>query len=208
MSKNHSISIDFDKLNNIPYIKQFDTKLFEQEVYQAISDWEQYEEYYEYIALIRAMECTNGCVQYSYRNNDEDALSLEQTKECMNLSMGFILSKELTLPNGEHIKIPFDLIPQLNKIRQLYYNGFKKQNHDDLRSFYANSVAMFNLLGEEHILKAMNTIKTHYKDVFTPHFLFYGLNYQLQFLEVTDSQTDEEIYEKNKKIYLDFYEYM
>lgn len=204
MSKNHSISIDFDKLNNIPYIKKFDEELFQQEVDEALADWSQYEDYYDQIALIRAIECTNGCVQYAFRDQDDEALSLEQSRECMKLSMGFIVSKELTLPTGEYISIHDELRPQLDKIRQLYYDGFKRQDITSLRRFYANSVAMFNLLGYDRIKSAINIVKEHYEDVFTPHYLFYGLNYMRQFIQCT-TDDEEEIYKDLKEQYVTLY---
>ena len=206
MSKNHSISIDFDRLNNIPYIKQFDQDLFQQEVEQALDDWSQYEEHYDQIALIRAVECTNGCVQYALRDQDDQALSVEQSRECMKLSMGFIISKELTLPTGEQITINEELRPQLDKIRQLYYNGFKKQDAVALRQFYANSVAMFNLLGYKRVKSAIHLVKEHYEDVFTPYYLFYGLNYMKQFIQCT-IHDEEEIYEELKQEYLLLHSY-
>ncbi|RMD69577.1 MAG: hypothetical protein D6822_05245, partial [Cyanobacteria bacterium J149] len=42
------------------------------------------------IAIIRALEVTNGCTQHSYRRNDSDCLSVEQTRECMKLSISSI----------------------------------------------------------------------------------------------------------------------
>ena len=204
MSKNHSVSIDFDKLNNIPYIKQFDQDLFQQEVEDAIAVWSQYEDYYNHIALIRAVECTNGCVQYAYRDGDEDALTQEQSQKAMSLSMGFIIHKILRLPDGRVIRIPDELRPQLDSIRQLYYNGFKKHNQDDLRRFYANSVAMFNLLGINRVVSAIDVVKTYYEDVFTPHFLFYGLNYMKQFIQVTTDDEKEE-YEETKEQFINIF---
>ena len=44
-------------------------------------------------ALIRVIECTNGCVQHAFRDGDERALSVEQSRECMKLSMSTIKSK-------------------------------------------------------------------------------------------------------------------
>jgi len=202
MTNNHSISIDFERLNNIPYIKQFDEELFRVEVAEALTDWEQYREYFDDIAFIRAMECTNGCVQYAYRDQESYALTKEQSQECMKLSMGFIIHKELTLPTGEHITLPEALRPQLDKIRQLYYDGFKRQDVDSLRKFYANSVAMFNLIGEFRINQAMLKLKEHYQDVFTHNFLFMGSNYMKQFLPVLDEQEEQD---KRKRDFLVLY---
>ena len=58
----------------------------------------QSEEVLDATALIRVMECTNGCVQHAFRDGDERALSVEQSRECMKLSMGTIKSKVLPLP--------------------------------------------------------------------------------------------------------------
>ena len=48
----------------------------------------QSEEVLDATALIRVVECTNGCVQHAFRDGDERALSVEQSRECMKLSMG------------------------------------------------------------------------------------------------------------------------
>lgn len=197
MSKNHSISIDFDRLNNIPYIKQFDEELFQKEVQEALDDWSQYEQHYDDIAFIRAIECTNGCVQYALRDKESFALSIEQSRKCMRLSMGFIQSKELTLPDGNHISIPNELRPQLDRIRQLYYNGFKRGDAEALRKFYANSVAMFNLLGSDRLTTAQLLVKEHYEDVFTNNFLFMGVNYMKQFLTVMNDEQEKEERERD-----------
>lgn len=198
MSKNHLISVDFDKLNNIPYINKFPPIAFRKDVEEALEFWSQYEEHYDQVALIRAIECTNGCIQYAYRDNEDYALPLEQTRECMDLSMKFIIRKELTLPNGEHIKLHRDLGPALDKVRLLYIDGFKKQDKIALRKFYANSVAMFNLVGYNRIKNAVGIVKQHYNDLFTPQFIFFGLNYMKQFLQVlNDEQTQKEIDEED-----------
>lgn len=187
MTNNQStLQINFEKLYNIPYIKQFDQELFQKEVNEAVEEWIPHEQWYHQVALIRAMECTNGCVQYAFRDGEDYALPLEQTRACMKLSMGFILSKRITFPDGKEVVIDESLIPMLNKVRQLYYNGFKLGDKDALRQFYAHSVAMFNLIGHDQLEDAMFTIQEHYKDVFTPFFITYGLGYMLQFLEANE----------------------
>ena len=62
---------------------------------------EQTQEVLDATAIIRVMECTNGCVQYAFRGESARALSVEQTRECMKVSMGAIKSKKLPLPTGE-----------------------------------------------------------------------------------------------------------
>ena len=66
----------------------------------------QTEEVLDATALVRVMECTNGCVQHAFRDSDERALSVEQSRECMKLSMSTIKSKVLPLPDGTEIALP------------------------------------------------------------------------------------------------------
>ena len=55
--------------------------------------WEsQTEEVLDATALIRALECTNGCVQHAFRGESERALTLEQTRDCMKLSIKIFFS--------------------------------------------------------------------------------------------------------------------
>ena len=69
--------------------------------------WEsQTEEVLEATALIRALECTNGCIQHAFRGESENALPLEETRECMKLSMGTIKNKVLPLPDGNEVVLP------------------------------------------------------------------------------------------------------
>lgn len=182
------MNIDYDKLSNIPFIARFDKTSFSNQVNRYYDEWTQFKPYYDQIALIRAIECTNGCVQYALRDQESYALSIEQSRECMQLSMKFIISKELTFPNGEHIAINLDLAPQLDKVRQLYIDGFKKHKKLELQKFYAHSVAMFNAIGQDHIDDAIAKVYQHYEYPFTSFFICYGHNYMNQFLEVCPNE--------------------
>ena len=48
------------------------------------------------IALLRVIECSNGVVQHMFRANDEDALSIEETRDAMKFSMGCM--KTMSIP--------------------------------------------------------------------------------------------------------------
>jgi hypothetical protein len=50
--------------------------------FQALPDTEK-----DKIALLRVIECTNGIIQYKFRDEDEDALSVEETRDAMKFSM-------------------------------------------------------------------------------------------------------------------------
>jgi hypothetical protein len=51
-------------------------------IFQALPDEEQ-----DKLALLRLIECSNGCIQHSFRNGDVDALSPEETRIAMKFSM-------------------------------------------------------------------------------------------------------------------------
>jgi hypothetical protein len=51
--------------------------------FQALPDAEK-----DKIALLRVIECSNGIIQYKFRDEDEDALSVEETRDAMKFSMG------------------------------------------------------------------------------------------------------------------------
>lgn len=188
MTNNQStLQINFKKLENIPYIKKFDQHLFRQEVNDAIIDWQPYLNHMEMVSFVRAMECTNGCIQYALRDQEPYALTLEQSRECMNTSMGFIIHKTITVPTtGEVITIPEELHPQLRKVRELYIDGFKMRQPVALRQFYANSVAQFNLMGEDLIDHATAWLAQNFVPPFTELFVVYGQNYMKQFLQVIE----------------------
>ena len=50
--------------------------------FQALPDTEK-----DKIALLRVIECTNGCIQFKFRDEDEDALSVEETRNSMKFSI-------------------------------------------------------------------------------------------------------------------------
>ena len=86
----------------------------------------QTEEVLDATALIRVMECTNGCVQHAFRDGDERALPVEQTRECMKLSMGTIKNKVLPLPDGTEIVLPKECHEIMNTARELYIVDLRK----------------------------------------------------------------------------------
>ena len=130
----------------------------------------------EATALIRVMECTNGCVQYGYRLESPNALSIEQTRECMKVSMGAIKSKRLPLPTGEVIEMPEGAIPLMNEARDLYQK-MKTRDKDAGDEFYALSTAHFHVLGKEVIDEKFAFFRKHFEDVFTSYWIDRGEEY-------------------------------
>ena len=129
-------------------------------------------------ALIRVVECTNGCVQYAFRDGDERALSVEQSRECMKLSMGTIKNKVLPLPDGRtKMILPEECHEIMNTARDLYVRGFKQGDEEALDEFFALSKAHFQVLGRELIDEKFRFFAEHFEDVFTSYWIMMGRMY-------------------------------
>ena len=136
----------------------------------------QSQEVLEATALVRVMECTNGCVQWGWRDNEDGALSVEQTRECMKVSMGAIKSKVLPLPNGEEIVMPDEACPLMEEARRLY----QKMKTDDQAAadeFHGLSIAHFHVLGKDLIDKQAALFREHFTDLFTEYWIDKGVDY-------------------------------
>ena len=91
-------------------------------------------------------------IQHAFRDEDERALSVEQTRECMKLSMGTIKNKVLPLPDGRtKVILPEECHEIMNTARDLYVRGFKQGDEEALEEFFALSKAHFQVLGRELI---------------------------------------------------------
>ena len=140
--------------------------------------WEsQTEEVLDATALIRVLECTNGCVQYAFRGDDENALSVEQTRECMKISMGTMKTKVLPLPDGKEVALPECCHQIMDTARDLYITGFKKGDDDALQEFMALSKAHFQVLGKKLIDEKFEFLTKHFENIFTPYWISIGKQY-------------------------------
>ena len=128
-------------------------------------------------ALIRVIECTNGCVQHAFRDGDERALSTEQTRDCMKLSMGTIKNKVLPLPDGSEVVLPKSCHHIMDEARDLYIRGFKQNDDDALEEFYALSKTHFQVIGKERIDEKFKFLDEHFVDLLTPYWLLMGKMY-------------------------------
>ena len=127
------------------------------------------------LALLRLIECSNGCIQHSFRNGDVDALSPEETRVAMKFSMGCM--KTQTIPLGDEI-ITFapETAEIMREVRELYISGFKQQNDEDYEEFMVASVANLGAIGKERILKARTILFNDLYEI--PHFaLDWGIQY-------------------------------
>ena len=187
--------VDFKKLNKIPYMESYsDNEQFQTWVNEYIQVWsQQTPEALDSVALIRALECTNGCTQYAFRLEEPYALGLEQTRLCMSTSMSAIKSKKLKLNNGDVIKFDPSIHDLLDEVRDIYVDGFKKGDRNRMMQFYAQSVAQFYVLGRERLEKQLEFIREHFEDVFTDRFLTLGKYYIFSYLDVLQPIQNETI---------------
>jgi hypothetical protein len=129
-------------------------------------------------ALIRVVECTNGCIQHAFRDGDERALSVEQSRECMKLSMGTIKNKVLPLPDGRtKVILPEECHEIMNTARDLYVRGFKQGDEEALDEFFALSKAHFQVLGRQLIDEKFRFFAEHFEDMFTSYWIMMGRMY-------------------------------
>ena len=80
------------------------------------------------LAVLRVLEVCNGCLQWAFRRQDEDCLSVEKTRECMQTVIGFIKVKKITCPSGRVIKFTSATEKLMEEVTQLYRQAFKQNN--------------------------------------------------------------------------------
>ena len=101
---------------------------------------------------------------------------MEQTRECMKVSMGAIKTKRLPLPTGEVVEMPADAIPLMDEARQLYQK-MKTRDQDAYDEFFALSTSHFHVLGKEIIDEKFAFLREHFGDVFTEYWISQGEEY-------------------------------
>ena len=133
------------------------------------------------VALLRVMECANGCIQYAFRDEKPYALSIEDTRKAMKFSMSCM--KTMTIPlKEETITFAPDTEKLCKEVRELYISGFKNGNEEDYKEFMNASGATVNAVGKERLLRAKEILAHNVTDI-PPQTLDWGINYLMQFLE-------------------------
>jgi len=127
------------------------------------------------IALLRVIECSNGAVQHMFRANDENALSIEETRDAMKFSMGCM--KTMSIPLKSHtVTFAEETASVMHEVRELYISGFKNGNQEDLEEFMRASKANLNAVGQKRILEARQIVFDEVDDI-PPCALDWGLEY-------------------------------
>jgi len=144
------------------------------EVFGSLSDKEK-----DKIALLRVVECSNGVVQYMFRDGEADALSIEETRQIMKFSMGCM--KTMSIPLKSHtVTFEKETAKILREVRDLYVSGFKNGNKEDLTEFLKASKANLNAVGTKRILEARQIVFDEIDDI-PPIALEWGLGYIFSF---------------------------
>jgi hypothetical protein len=133
------------------------------------------------IALLRVIECTNGCIQHTYRSEEDDTLTVDEVRDAMKFSMTAM--KKMEIPLGEEV-ITFspETAELFTEMRRLYISGAKQNNQADYNEFLKGSKANLLAVGRERILEARRLAFNHI-DELPPHTLEWGLAYIFSFAE-------------------------
>ena len=137
----------------------------------------------DHSAIVRVIECTNGCIQYAFRDGVSIALPLEKTRECMKFSMGIMKTKVIPFPDGTTLEIDKSIHGLMNKAREIYIKGFKQNDDDALDEFVALSKANFVVLGRPRIEESIEYVRKHFGDLLTPEYIDRGRDYIFSLIE-------------------------
>jgi hypothetical protein len=133
------------------------------------------------IALLRVIECTNGCIQHAFRDNNPKALPIEQTREAMRYSMAAMKSQTFTL-GDEFYSFDGEVSQGLKEARELYVKAFKRGDESAMDEFFDCSIACAQTLGEHRIKQAAQTVREHLGSVFPRQTVDWGEAYLLRLL--------------------------
>ncbi|MBF2079171.1 MAG: hypothetical protein IGR76_11785 [Synechococcales cyanobacterium T60_A2020_003] len=140
------------------------------------------------LALLRVLEVTNGCTQWGFRRQDEHCLSVEQTRECMRIVIGFIKDKQIDFPSGESVHFTPSIEQLISEGRDLYQDAFKKNVEGAEEEYYAYSTAQFLVYGRHRMEIAMQRIQDEFESLFSPYYIQRGRNYIAPYLEALPSE--------------------
>ena len=144
------------------------------EVFGSLSDDEKNK-----IAILRVIECSTGVIQHMFRSNDEDALSIEETRDAMKFSMGCMKTMSIPL-KSKTVEFEKETAEILREVRELYISGFKNGNEEDFNEFLRASKANLNAVGPRKILEARQIVFDEVDDI-PPCALDWGLGYIFTF---------------------------
>ena len=146
------------------------------ELYDALPDTEK-----DKIAILRVMECTNGVIQHAFRDGEEYALPIEETRKAMKFSMSCI--KNMAIPlKEETITFEPETEELMRQARDLYISGVKQGSDEDFAEFMRISEASAQACGLQRLIKARQVLEENVDDL-PPNTLNWGLAYLMQFFK-------------------------
>ena len=146
------------------------------ELYDALPDTEK-----DKIAILRVMECTNGVIQHAFRDGEEYALPVEETRKAMKFSMSCI--KNMTIPlKEETITFEPETEELMRQARDLYVSGVKQGSDEDFAEFMRISEASAQACGLQRLIKARQILEENVDDL-PSNTLNWGLAYLMQFFK-------------------------
>lgn len=181
---------DWQKLAQIKELKDYfeaDFQGFSQRIEYHIQQLQHISaEELDNLAILRVLEVTNGCTQWGFRRKDPECLSVEQTRECMQVVIGFIKAKKIDFPHGESISFTPAIEQLIEEGRDLYQAAFKHNQADQEREYYAYSTAQFMVYGRQRLQRAFQTIQQHFESLFTTYYIDRGQRYIAPYFNAID----------------------
>ncbi len=135
------------------------------------------------LATLRVLEVTNGCTQWAFRRQDEECLSVDQTRECMKQVIGFIKEKRIDFPSGKSFEFTPTIEALIDEGRDLYQDAFKKNVEGAQREYYAYSTAQFLVYGRERLNAVMHMVREEFEPLFTRYYIDRGQRYIAPYLK-------------------------
>lgn len=149
-------------------------------VMKTIDDWLNFfstlsDEEKDALAILRVLECTNGCIQYAYRGNASYALDIEATRKAMKFSMGCMKVMEIPLKD-KTLRFTSETEKALREVRRLYISGVKNGNEEDFKLFFNASRASAKAVGNDRLEAARDILSENVEDI-PPETFQWGVDY-------------------------------
>jgi hypothetical protein len=132
------------------------------------------------LAVLRIIETSNGCIQNLFRNEDPEALSVEETREAMKFSMGSIKRMRIIL-DDETIEFAEPTKAIMADVRDYYIRGQKQGDDVAFAEFLRASHACLKACGVQRLIDAKSKL---YDNCYAlpAHTWDWGLDYCLSFM--------------------------
>lgn len=185
------MGIDWQQLAQIEELQPYfeaDFQGFQTQIEEYIRQLEQIEPgELDKLAILRVLEVTNGCTQWAFRRQDPECLSVEQTRECMRIVIGYIGDKRIDPPSGAP---PIQFSPEIEALieagKELYRNAFKNNIAGARQDYFAYSAAQFLVYGRDRVAVAERWVRQEFEPLFTGYYINKGQNYVAPYLEAIE----------------------